>query len=479
MLTELLDPGISRNDTRPLHKQIMQVIIDKIKGGHYYPGARLGTASQLATDFQVHRNTALRAIDYLVMEGWLETKKRIGIYVAKRLPMDKEATVHAHPSLKAMESLTRHFWQPDLEETLQGQNLEAIHEHQFELAYRKMAAHRGDPESEGYGYDYDRMLQGLSYLLESHVGMHYPIEQLCYIKGHGMAYYGLARLLGHPGEGFAIETPGNFNVWKAVEQVGLELLPVPLSESGLDLNVLERMCKKRPLKAVYVNPRCQFPTTQTLSGAAGEALVALSERYGFYIIEGDYMHEFWYPQHAYLPLAARYRDANIIYIAPVSTTLDYMSFIGVVAGPQKIMREFKTWWDNVSRQSIRIFEKTVENLLFNRNLVKALPYALAINRQKRDAFAESLDFHHAGGLYFQSPQAGFAFWLRIHQQVDMKRLHERLLSQNVLVASPDMYAFDKKPVHGIRVGFAGLEKHEIGRVTSTICQVTKGLLDEV
>src|SRR5215475_2930859 len=77
----------------PLSRQLYGAIRAAILEGQLGAGERLPASRVLAADLGISRNTALAAIDQLVSEGYLETRRGSGCYVAQNLPDARPAPV--------------------------------------------------------------------------------------------------------------------------------------------------------------------------------------------------------------------------------------------------------------------------------------------------------------------------------------------------------------------------------------------------
>lgn len=70
----------------PLFLQISRAITAGIQGGRLRPGARLPGTRTLAQSLRVHRNTVIAAYAELEAEGWGESSRASGRFVARSLP---------------------------------------------------------------------------------------------------------------------------------------------------------------------------------------------------------------------------------------------------------------------------------------------------------------------------------------------------------------------------------------------------------
>ena len=73
-----LEPGQSIFD------QVVFAAIRAFVSGQLRPGERFPSVRALAADLKIHPNTALRVVQHLIQERWLEVRPGIGTVVAQR-----------------------------------------------------------------------------------------------------------------------------------------------------------------------------------------------------------------------------------------------------------------------------------------------------------------------------------------------------------------------------------------------------------
>src|SRR5262249_249505 len=74
------DEGLQRQ----VHAAVRRAILDRV----LQAGARLPSSRALAEDLRVSRTTTLLAYEQLIAEGYLETRRRSGTFVADEFPDD-------------------------------------------------------------------------------------------------------------------------------------------------------------------------------------------------------------------------------------------------------------------------------------------------------------------------------------------------------------------------------------------------------
>jgi len=177
-------------------------------------------------------------------------------------------------------------------------------------------------------------------------------ENILVTRGSQQALDLVARALFSDGGVIAVESMGYAPAWAAFRAAGATLVPIAVDSHGIDVAALEALCERHAVRAVYVTPHHQYPTTVTLSAPRRLALLALAKKHKLAIIEDDYDHEFHYEGRPVLPLASADSDGLVVYIATLSKLLAPGLRTGFVVGPSALVQHLAARRMYVDRQGI-------------------------------------------------------------------------------------------------------------------------------
>jgi GntR family transcriptional regulator/MocR family aminotransferase len=273
-------------------------------------------------------------------------------------------------------------------------------------------------------------------------------------RGSQMGIDLFARTLLRPGDVVAVEEIGYRPAWEAMRNAGAKLVPVPIDEHGLRVDALPRR-----LRAVYVTPHHQFPTTVTLSAARRLELLALAERHRFAILEDDYDHEFHYEGRPVLPLASADRAGSVVYIGTLSKVLAPGLRIGYVVAPRPVLERIVAHRLYVDRQGDQTVEHAVAELLEDGAVQRHVHRARRIYQARRDFLVDALRRRFDGVLSFAPPSGGIAIWARA--SCDVEAWAARALANRLMVQTGRRFMFDGHARPFLRMGYAGLNEAEM------------------
>jgi GntR family transcriptional regulator/MocR family aminotransferase len=224
---------------------------------------------------------------------------------------------------------------------------------------------------------------------------------------------------------------------------------------------LAAVAERERLRAVYVTPHHQYPTTAVLAAGRRLALLELARAHRIAVIEDDYDFEFHYDGKPVLPLAGTDRDGLVVYIGTLSKILAPGLRLGFIVAPEPMIERVTELRMSVDRQGDHIVEHAVAELIEDGELQRHTRRMRRIYRQRRDALVASLRRHLGGALDFTEPPGGMALWARASAEIDVDRWAERALALGVYLHPPRRFVFDGQSPRALRLGFAALNEAEL------------------
>jgi len=463
---------------RPLVVSIARSLTEDIRGGRLAPGARLLGSRTLARQLGVHRNTVLAAYTELASEGWIESREAQGTFVSRALPEPEGRTTSAlagrmpeRPGF-ALGAAPVPLEQPAPPGTLVMSggipDLRLAPVAEIARAYRRAlrrhgrallsyADARGEP----------RLRTALAEMLATTRGLPIGADDVLVTRGSQMALDLLARTLLGPGDVVAVEALGYPPAWQALSQTGARLVPVPVDADGLDVEALERLCKKKKLRAVYLTPHHQYPSTVTLVAARRLALLELARRERFAIIEDDYDHEFHYEWRPVLPLASADTAGVVVYVGTLSKILAPGLRLGYLVAPRRVLEHVAARRLYTDRQGDHALEHAVAELIEDGELGRHARRMRRVYLGRRNALVTALRARLGDALELSVPPGGMALWAHA-RGMDVDAWAGRALERGVAVHTGRRFAFDGRRRPHLRLGFAALDEKELTRAVSVL-----------
>lgn len=462
---------LDREGPLPVHLQIAQAVIEGIQGGRLPPGTPLPGSRTLADSLGVNRKTVVLAYDELHAQGWLHTQSKRGAFVSAQLPAAIEAGrqpadhcplagvgLPAPPGNDDASGRPIEFSDgvPDTR-LIPFDVLSRAYRHALIATARANRLAYGDPRGCA------PLRQEIASMLRLERGLECSDEHVCAVRGSQMGIFLAARMLVRPGDHVALERLSYPPARSAFASCGAVLHGVPLDGSGLDTDALEALCGRQPLRAVFVTPHHQFPTTVTMSAERRMRLVELARRFDFAIVEDDYDHEFHFAHRPMLPLASMDHGGRVIHIGSLSKVLAPGLRLGYIAASPDVIRRCAAEITLIDRQGNALTELAVTELMCDGELKRHIRRARRVYQlrladaavQVRTALHPHVDFDVPGG--------GLALWIRLNGGIDIDRLAADALDEGVRILPGSLFADHPGQEPAFRLGYGSLDGDELGR----------------
>lgn len=475
MRTFPIEIALESESETPLFLRIARAVMDDIRRGRLKPGAFLPSSRTLATSLNVHRNTVLAAYRELSAEGWIETTPARGTFVSASMPemnaqrsgsklrpniaprvgFDLSArTIAAYP--------VRSIKRGEIEMSAGKPDVRLVPTELIARAYRRAARSTdkhlfdyGDARGDGH------LRTSLSAMFGAVRGVVANADEVLITRGSQMALDVTARALLSPGDVVAVESLGYRPGWEALGQTGAKLVPIAVDEEGLSVDALEKLLERERIRAVYVTPHHQYPSTVLLSPARRLRLLELARVHRFAILEDDYDHEFHYDGRPVLPLASADRSGVVVYIGTLSKILAPGLRLGFVVAPTPLIERLATIRTFIDRQGDHAVERAIADLLEDGEVQRHARRMRRVYQERRDVMATALSKHLNGAVDFSVPSGGIAMWVHVAPDIDVDAWVERAAERGLYVHSPRRYAFDGRVRQNLRLSFAPLNEREI------------------
>ena len=200
-------------------------------------------------------------------------------------------------------------------------------------------------------------------MLRMERGLDVGADNVCLVRGSQMGIFLAARLLIQPGDCVVFESLSYPPARAAFASCGAQILDVAHDKEGPLLDSLEALCGLHRVRAMFVTPHHQFPTTITMTRARRAGLLALAERFDFSIVEDDYDHEFHFEAGAPLPLAHRDPTGRVLYVGSLSKVLAPGLRLGYLIASREIVERCADEIMLIDRQGNALTELVVADMM--------------------------------------------------------------------------------------------------------------------
>jgi DNA-binding transcriptional MocR family regulator len=287
-------------------------------------------------------------------------------------------------------------------------------------------------------------------------------ERVLIVDGaqHGLAVTAMALL--RPGDVVAVDAltyPG-FRV--LARTLGLDLAPLPATADGPDLEALDRLCRRRRVRAVYAMPTLHNPLGWVLSAEQRARLVEIARRHGLTIVEDA--------SYAYLaedappPLAMLAPEATV-YVSGLSKSVATGLRFGFVVAPAALVPALEsairsTTW-NTPALTAAIARRWLDD-----GTVARLEVRKREDARQRQALASEV----LAGLPWTGHPSSYFRWLPLASDSRPDRIVAALARRRVAVSTAEPFATTPAVPQALRLALGSVGHAELRDALAAVRQ---------
>ena len=277
----------------PLYRQLSEAIEREIQTGEMKPGDRLPPTRLLANQLQLNRTTVSAAYALLEEQRLILSHVGRGSFVAA--PTAKLDGLDWEDLLPRRVSGLPPSTHSPISFSTSRPSDDLFPMEQFRQAAREVidSADARDILQLGSPLGYGPLRRYLSDEA-SREGVLRPGDDLIITNGCQQALDLLARLLFTKGESVIVEDPVYPGLLRVFEGAGANIIPVPVTEKGVDPAALQALVSRHQPKAIVLTPSFQNPTGSSIPGPQRTRMVEIVREYGVVLIENDIYSELRY-----------------------------------------------------------------------------------------------------------------------------------------------------------------------------------------
>jgi len=475
---------INKDLPTPVYQQIANGIVVLIRNGVIRPGTTLPSSRAMAETLTVHRKTIVAAYEELAAQDWIESSPRRGIIVSGHLPELKPRSFKPGPVISSYTQASP-FTYNRLETGIVGVaptgNYRFVMNDGFPDAriapvdalfrqYRYFLKRPGSDKqimiNDGAGSKNLRTALA-SFLAETRA---VPIDMTNIIttRGAQMAIFLAARLLLRPGSRVVVAEP-NYRFANIIfEEQGAKLVKVGIDEEGIDVDAIEKICKKNKPDLLYIIPHHHHPTTVTLSARRRMKLLSLIRAYKIPVIEDDYDYDFHYARSPILPLASADHGGYVLYIGSITKSFSSTIRIGYMVASPDLVAQAAELKKLIDIRGDILLEDSLALLFSGGDMQKHLKKSVKLYKQRRDFFCRLLEKELGDVLTFTKPAGGMSVWARFTKKINLAKLSAKAGEQGLYMGNGSFYNSGTVNYNSMRLGFASFNEKELQAIVAIL-----------
>lgn len=469
-ICDALALALADESPQALHRRLYLRLREEIELGRFAPGTRLPSSRRLAAALGVGRNTVISALDQLLHEGFIRSRRGAGSYVSRlEHPLPRAVVAAPAPedrgdaglssrgaALLALSSGVRDGG------TTFVPGLPALDLFPWSSWRAIQARQLKRPPREWLGYQTQGGLPRLREVLCDYLRLSRSVrctpEQIVITQGAQQAFMLIAQLLAEPGDLVWFEEPGYLGARAALLAAGLRLSPTPVDADGLD----PARGAGRP-KLVYVTPSYQYPCGVTLSLERRLGLLAEAERSRAWVIEDDYDSEFRYGSKPLASLQGLGDGRRVLYVGTFSKVMYPGLGLGYLVLPPALIETFRTVSFRLARESHYPLQAALAEFIDTGAFTRHIRRCRDAYRERQAALRSALAPAIERGLELSSGEAGMHLLATHPKGIDEEELQRRGAREDVVLRGLSPLHLSAHRRSGLVLGYAAATVEQIER----------------
>jgi len=475
-----------QRDAKEMWRWLRDELRHAILSGRLKRGSRLPSTRELARQYTCSRGVVVMAFEHLQDEGYLETRKGAGTFIARTLPEDllpgtqsrkaplkpqssaqlsKRGSVIAQQVsiLPASRSVGKAF--RGYEPAIDLFPVELWSRITGRIARRAPRSFYGQGDARGHA----PLRKAIAEYAGSTRGVTCFPDQVIITTGAQQAFDLCARLLLDPDDLICVEDPGYPGAASAFRVAGARIIPIPVDDEGLRVDVLA--AQRGRIKAVYTTPSNQFPLGISMSLSRRLELLRWALKCGAWILEDEFDAEYRYFGAPVPALKSLDDGGSVVYVGTFTKMLFTSLRLGFLIVPESLVDAFAAARAVTDRHSPTLEQAVLAEFILEGHFGHHIRRMRQVYAERCKVLVETAKQRLPGKLEVQMAASGMRTigWLKTGERDS--RVAERARAAGLEVAALSQFTLRNTKPGGLVLGFGGSSPSELRRGVDVLASI--------
>lgn len=247
----------------------------------------------------------------------------------------------------------------------------------------------------------------------------------------GFTHYAAAQLVRRPGR-VLVEAPTYDRPLKLLGWLGAEIVPLPMDDEGLDLDVLEaELDRGGDVSFLYTIPTFQNPSGRTIGRERRERLAAVSAERGLDVLEDDPYGLVRYQGEPEPWIHSLEGGSHVTFTSSFSKTVAPGLRVGYFVLTEEIVAGFEDRAVSTTISPPLLPQAAIHELIARGAFGPNVDRITGLLRGRKDAMLAGLEREMPDGVSWSRPEGGYFLWVEFGTGVDAADLLRRATDAGV------------------------------------------------
>ncbi len=478
-----MEINIDKSSSAPLYMQLYERLKEMIETGVLPPDVRLPSVRSLSEKLGINQITVVTAFRRLESEGLIYTRPGSGTYAAdllnsvvsraEHLPLPLQDEVYQQEDLTLINGGEVNINENTVNFASATPASELFPVDDFKTALDEaLERDKGNAFSYQEGQGFPPLREAISGILKS-PGFVCSPEDIHVISGAQQGIDIISKALLRPGDRIITESPTYTGAVAVFKSRDAQIADIPMETGGPDMNLLEYNIKKHRPAVFYTIPSFQNPTGCSYTDEKRAELLGLADRYGFYIIEDDYVSDLDFEGRRYSQLKALDRYDRVILVKSFSKIFMPGLRLGFMMAPPgvsaKLLAAKHTTDISTSGLIQRAFDLYIRKGFWDRHF----DFMFRTYAERYGIITSALDKYSPEGCAYTKPGGGLNLWYSLPYGFPVNSLLAQAAAYDITFAPGRIFysGNSAQAVNCIRLSFAAVESGKIEAGVEKLCSL--------
>lgn len=306
--------------------------------------------------------------------------------------------------------------------------IEAVAEITADILSKEPVAALQYSVSEGY--------PALRETMKRFIAEHYQIgggyDELIIVSGAQQGIELSAKVLLNEGDTLICENPSFIGSLNAFRSYNVNLVGVPQSEGGIDIEALEHTVRENPrTRLLYVIPNFQNPTGTCMSLEKRKAVLELAKKYDFIILEDNPYGDLRFAGEDIPAIKSMDTEGRVIYCGSFSKILAPGIRVGYVCAHRDAIAKITVAKQCSDVHTTILSQMICERFVNNYDIDGHIARIRKIYAHKCGLMLSELEKNLHPSIQYTRPEGGLFLWCTLPEGVDMQEFCKRAVEKKV------------------------------------------------
>lgn len=279
-------------------------------------------------------------------------------------------------------------------------------------------------------------------------------DDIIITNGSQQALDMFSAVLVNPGDEIALESPSYLAALQSFHLYDPVVLPVPLTEDGIDCDALEATLKEHAPKFIYIIPNFQNPTGLTYSKATREKAAEILKKYGTLVIEDNPYGELRFRGEGGYSFG-HYLGEQCCMLGTFSKVVSPGMRIGWIACKNPTLREKLTAYKMTMDLHTNIFcQMVLDQYLADNDLDEHIEKTKKLYGEKANFMMACMSKYLPEGVTYTKPEGGMFIWATMPEGIKAVDVQYAAIKKGVVVIAGDPFYENERDVRTMRINYS-------------------------